>query len=222
MSQTMMATIERTTAFVVADADGNVVAVTQTLGTWGGNFYVTPGLGFLYNDKLGSYGGEPADYGARLPNARHGSSLAPTVVFRGTGRERRAVLGTGAAGNAWITSAVYAIVTGIVDQQLDAQHAIELPRFLLSQRRASADAANAFTVQVEAGLAPEVLARLAALGSQVQPISLPGELRMGYAALVVMGAGQVAAAADPRRSGTAGAVGCGRGEGTSCQLDTYR
>ena len=29
-----------TTAFTVADADGNVVAVTQTLGTWGGNFYV--------------------------------------------------------------------------------------------------------------------------------------------------------------------------------------
>ena len=27
-----------TTAFMVADADGNVVAVTQTLGTWGGNF----------------------------------------------------------------------------------------------------------------------------------------------------------------------------------------
>ena len=35
-----------TTSFVVADADGNAVAVTQTLGTWGGNFYVTPGLGF--------------------------------------------------------------------------------------------------------------------------------------------------------------------------------
>lgn len=210
-----------TTAFVVADADGNVVAVTQTLGTWGGNFYVTKGLGFLYNDKLGSYGNDPAEYGARLPNARHGSSLAPTIVFRGTGRERRAVLGTGAAGNAWITSAVYSIVTGIADQELDAQHAIELPRFLLSQRRASAEATSAFAVQVEAGLAPAVLARLAALGNQVQMISLPGELRMGYAALVVIGAGQAIGAADPRRSGTAGAVGCGRNEATGCQLDTY-
>ncbi len=210
-----------TTAFVVADADGNVVAVTQTLGTWGGNFYVTPGLGFLYNDKLGSYGDDPAEYGARLPNARHGSSLAPTIVFRGTGKERRAVLGTGAAGNAWITSAVYSIVTGIVDQQVDAQHAIELPRFLLSQRRAWADVSGAFTVQVEAGLAPGVHARLEALGHQVQPISLSGEVRMGYAALVVVGAGQVVGAADPRRSGAAGAVGCGRNETAGCQLDTY-
>ena len=35
-----------TTAFVVGDGEGNLVSVTQTLGTWGGNFYVTPGLGF--------------------------------------------------------------------------------------------------------------------------------------------------------------------------------
>ena len=210
-----------TTAFVVADAGGNVVAVTQTLGTWGGNFYVTPGLGFLYNDKLGSYGDDPAEYGARLPNARHGSSLAPTIVFRGTGPQRRAVLGTGAAGNAWITSAVYAIISGVLDQQLDPQHAIELPRFLLSQRRASADPSNAFAIQVEAGVAPGVLQRLKALGNQVQPVSLTGELRMGYAALVVVGAGQVVGAADPRRSGTAGAVGCVRDQGAGCQLDSY-
>src|SRR5690606_27394807 len=73
-----------TTTFAVADAEGNMVSVTQTLGTWGGNFYVTPGLGFLYNDKLNSYGRNPEGFGARLPNARHGSTLAPTPALRGT------------------------------------------------------------------------------------------------------------------------------------------
>ena len=48
-----------TTAFALADGDGNMVSVTQTLGTWGGNFYVTPGLGFIYNDKLRSYNANP-------------------------------------------------------------------------------------------------------------------------------------------------------------------
>ena len=33
-----------TTAFVVADAEGNMIAFTQTLCTWGGNFYVSKGL----------------------------------------------------------------------------------------------------------------------------------------------------------------------------------
>ena len=41
-----------TSALVVADRDGNVVVVTQTLSTWGGSFYVSPGLGFLYNNHL--------------------------------------------------------------------------------------------------------------------------------------------------------------------------
>ena len=115
-----------TTAFTVADNDGNAVAVTQTLGTWGGNFYVTPGLGFLSNDKLTSYGTDPTQYGYRLPFARHGSTLAPTIVFKG----KKPVFAVGAAGNAWITSAVYESLLGALDYGLDAQRALELPRFL--------------------------------------------------------------------------------------------
>jgi gamma-glutamyltranspeptidase/glutathione hydrolase len=189
-----------TTAFAVADADGNVVAATQTLGTWGGTFYVSPGLGFLYNDKLTSYGTDPDEYGARLPYARHGSSLAPTIVFR----DRRPVLAAGAAGNAWITSAVYSIVTAVLDAKLDAQHAIEQPRFLLTQQRG--EARREYVVQVEDGVAPSVMRRLEAMGHVFQPISLVGELRMGYAAVITIGDRAVTAAADPRRSGIAGAV----------------
>ncbi len=148
-----------TTAFTVADAAGNVVAVTQTLGTWGGTFHVTPGLGFLYNDKLTSYPLDPGAYGARLPNARHGSSLAPTIVLRGTGRDARPVLAIGAAGNAWITSAVLAGVIGVIDEGLDAQRALELPRFLPTGRGlATLGAAARIELDVEDGFAPGSIA----------------------------------------------------------------
>jgi gamma-glutamyltranspeptidase len=210
-----------TTAFAVADGAGNAVSVTQTLGTWGGNFYVTPGLGFLYNDKLTSYGSDPDQYGARLPFARHGSSLAPTLVFTGAGATRRPVLATGAAGNAWITSVVYSIVTGVLDHRLPVQQAIESPRFLVGGRggggagaggaasgAGSGDQAG-FVIQVEYGFAPEVTRRLRAVGHELVAISLPGELRMGYAAAITIGEGRVTAGADPRRSGAAGAVECG-------------
>ena len=204
-----------TTSFAVADADGNVVSTTQTLGTWGGNFYVTSGLGFLYNDKLTSYGSDPAEYGARLPYARHGSSLAPTIVFTGTGARRRPVLATGAAGNAWITAAVYAIVTGVLDQKLDPQRAVEQPRFLVGERPAAAG--RDYVVQIEAGIAPDVLRRLESMGHRFEQISLDGELRMGYAAVIAIGAREVEAGADPRRSGTAGAIGCGAREDAGCR-----
>jgi gamma-glutamyltranspeptidase len=190
-----------TTAFTVADADGNVVAVTQTLGTWGGNFYVSPGLGFLYNDKLTSYGTDPNAYGARLPYARHGSSLAPTIVFKGT----RPVLAVGAAGNAWITSAVYQTLTGMLDQKLGPQQALELPRFLLGGQR-TVQGRRESVIEMEDGFSPEVIERLKQMGYAVNYISLPGELRMGYGAAVRIGEKEVTAGADPRRAGAAGAI----------------
>ena len=203
-----------TTAFAVADAEGNVVSVTQTLGTWGGNFYMSPGLGFLYNDKLNSYGNDPDEYGARLPNARHGSTLAPTIAFRGDGAARRPVLAAAAAGNAWITSAVYSAVVGVLDQHLDAQRAIELPRFLIGQQRGETRAD--YQVQIEDGFSPSMLRELTAFGHSFQRISLPGELRMGYAAVITFGDRTVTAGADPRRAGASGAIGCAGDKDGSC------
>lgn len=201
-----------TTAFAVADADGNVVATTQTLGTWGGNFYVTPGLGFLYNDKLTSYGSDPSAYGARLPFARHGSTISPTIVFEGSGKSMRASMALGAAGNAWITSAVYQTLVGMIDQRLDPQAALELPRFLIGggfgggRGGAGAAVPAGATIQMEDGFSPEVMKRLEAMGYRTQIVSLPGELREGYGAAVRIDKGRVTAGADPRRAGAAGAV----------------
>lgn len=199
-----------TTAFAVADADGNAVAVTQTLGTWGGNFYVSPGLGFLYNDKLTSYGTDPGGYGARIPYARHGSTLAPTLVFRGAGAERRPVLAVGAAGNQWITSAVYQTLVGVVDFGLGPQQALELPRFIPSGRGGGpgpgAGTGRQLTLDIEDGLSPDVMRRMRAMGYEFNRISVRGELRMGYGAAVVVGNGVATAGADPRRAGAAGAV----------------
>jgi gamma-glutamyltranspeptidase len=50
------------------------------------------------------------------------------------------------------------------------------------------------------------MAQLRKMGYEFNRISVRGELRMGYGAAVVIGNGVVTAGADPRRSGTAGAV----------------
>ncbi|MGH7483952.1 MAG: gamma-glutamyltransferase family protein, partial [Longimicrobiales bacterium] len=194
-----------TTSFVVAAVDGSIVSTTQTLGTWGGNFYVTPGLGFLYNDKLGSYADDRDDYGARLPNARHGSTISPTIGYRGTGTSKRPWFGIGAAGNAWITAAVYEMAVAMMDFGLGPQDALELPRFLPSSR-SGAGGEREPVVLIESGVSPDVLRALEAMGHRFQTISLPGELRMGYGAAAMIGDGRATAGADPRRSGAAGAV----------------
>ncbi|MCZ6857944.1 MAG: gamma-glutamyltransferase [Gemmatimonadetes bacterium] len=196
-----------TTAFAVADANGNMVSVTQTLGTWGGNFYVSPGLGFLYNDKLNSYSSDPSSYNARLPYARNRTSIAPTLIFRGTEDDRRPRAAVGAAGNAWITSAVYQMVAAMIDADLGPQEALELPRFLVGGRRQpGANGARNVVIQIEDGISPVVLRELEAMGHVFQRISLRGELRMGYGAVVLIDGNRVRAGGDPRRAGAGGAI----------------
>jgi len=200
-----------TTAFVVGDADGSVVAVTQTLGTWGGGFYVTPGLGFLYNDKLNSYGNDTTvnGYGVRIPFARHGSTLAPAIVVEGSGAKRKAVMAVGAAGNNWITSAVYQTLVGMIDAKLDPQAALEQPRFQLGggggRGRGGAPIAGV-GIQVEDGFSPAVIKQLETMGYRVQFVSLMGEVREGYGAALRIDGDKVTAGADPRRAGAAGAI----------------
>ncbi len=185
-----------TTSFAVADAAGNAVSVTQTLGTWGGNFYVTPGLGFLYNDKFNSYRSDPDAYGTRLPYARNTTIISPTIVYDGDGPSKRPLLAVGAAGNAWITAAVYSAVVGVIDHAMGPQEALELPRML----------PGGGGIQIEDGFAPDAIARLEAMGHSFRRISLKGELRMGYGAAVLVKDGVARAGADPRRSGAAGAA----------------
>ena len=76
-----------TTAFAVVDAEGNMIAVTQTLSTWGGTFYVSDGLGFLYNNHLRFGGGSGP--GRFLPLARSSSTSVPTLVFKTAGASSR-------------------------------------------------------------------------------------------------------------------------------------
>ena len=125
-----------------------------------------------------------------------------------------------AAGNAWITSAVYQSLLGVLDYNLSPQQALELPRFLPGGGlggggapgggRGGAGGAPAaptpYNIQLEDGFSPTVIARLRALGYGLSFVSLRGEVREGYGAAVRVDGRVVTAGADPRRAGTAGAI----------------
>jgi gamma-glutamyltranspeptidase len=147
-------------------------------------------------------------YGVRLPFARHGSTLAPTIVFEGSGARRKTVMAVGAAGNNWITSAVYETLAGMIDARLDPQAALEQPRFQIGGGggRGRGGAADGVGIQLEDGFAPSVVKQLESMGYRPQFISLMGELREGYGAALRISDGKVTAGADPRRAGAAGAI----------------
>jgi gamma-glutamyltranspeptidase len=193
-----------TTAFVVADSHGNMVAVTQTLSTWGGTFYVSDGLGFLYNNHLRSHRTRHGAYGQLLPLARSSSTAAPTLVFRQGIGGVSPWLALGAAGNAWIGTSVYTMLTAIVDGGLSVQQAIEAPRFLVARDPADRQGLKAI-VQIEDRIPRRTLDDLEARGHRFVKIGRKGELRYGYAAAVQVDvqAGRVDGGAEPRRSHSA-------------------
>jgi gamma-glutamyltranspeptidase len=199
-----------TTAFVVADAEGNMIAFTQTLSTWGGNYYVSKGLGFLYNDHFrGGRGG--TGFGSMVPLMRTSTTSVPTLVFApAQGGSQSGIpgftprLAVGCAGNAWIPASVYSIILNVVDGGMPAQQAIEAPRLLIGGGEGGRS-----RVQIEDRLPRPLLAELEARGHSFAKVGRKGEVKYGYAALAVVNTskGTVQGGADPRRSHATAAPG---------------
>ena len=191
-----------TTSFAAADAEGNMVAVTQTLSTWGGNFYVSKGLGFLYNDHF--RGGRGTGYGSMLPLQRASSTSVPTLVFAPSEGDQGRYgisgftprLAVGAAGNAWIPASVYNIILNVVDGGMGAQRAIEAPRMLIGSTPTGS------RVQIEDRIPRSLLEKLEAMGHAFARVGRKGEVAQGYAAVALVNAakGTVEGGAEPRRS----------------------
>ena len=190
-----------TTSFAVADADGNMIAVTQTLSTWGDTFYVSKGLGFLYNNHLRSTRTTPGAYGSLVPLMWSSTASVPTLVFENTADGDVPRLALGCAGNAWIPVTVYDIILGVVDGKLGAQAAIEAPRFLPARDPADPREDGALT-QIEDRFPRAILQDLAARGHKFQKIGRKGEVRYGYAAAITVDVKnrRVEGGAEPRRS----------------------
>ena len=190
-----------TSGFVIADTEGNIIAVTQTLSTWGGSFYVTPGLGFLYNNHLRANRITPGVYGQLMPLTRSSTANLPLLAFREEDGRRLPRFGVATAGNAWIPAATYSIVTAILDGGLSMQRAIEAPRFLVGRDLASTNVAAA-RVEIEDRFPRAILQELAARGHRFHKVGRKGELRYGYASGVMIDSdrGRVEGGADPRRS----------------------
>jgi gamma-glutamyltranspeptidase len=188
-----------TSALVAVDGDGTVVVITQTLSTWGGSFYVSPGLGFLYNNHLRMARARRGTPGALVPHARSSSANASTIVCREVDGRLVPRLALGAAGSAWIVPSVVEVIQGVVDGGLGAQAAVEAPRLRVDETG---------EVQIEDRFPRRVVAELTRRGHVVARIGGKGELRYGFVSAVAFGpeTGRLDAGADPRRSHAAVAV----------------
>jgi len=126
---------EHTTHFSVVDAAGNAVANTYTINeSYGAGATTT--TGFLLNDTMDDYTTQPgvpnklfgliqSDANAIAPGKRSLSSMTPTIVLR----DGKLSFVTGSPGGPRIISATILSVLNWMRLSMDAQAAINAPRF---------------------------------------------------------------------------------------------
>ncbi len=112
-----------TTHLVTADAQGNIVTMTHTLGMMSG--VITNGLGFMYNGAMGVFDPRPGRAGSIAPGKSRFSSLCPTIVFNGN----QPILALGAPGGTQIAMGVLQVMMNVIDFGMTPQEAILAPRF---------------------------------------------------------------------------------------------
>jgi gamma-glutamyltranspeptidase / glutathione hydrolase len=124
-----------TTHFSVVDSAGNAVASTYTLNDSYGS-HVTSSAGFLLNDEMDDFTTQPgvpnalfglmqSDANAIAPNHRPLSSMTPTMLLR----DGKLSFVTGSPGGPAIISATLLTVIDWMRLGMDAQAAINAPRF---------------------------------------------------------------------------------------------
>ena len=116
---------ESTTHVSVADSQGNVVSMTQTLSRSFGAKVATLGLGFPYNSFLESFNvDKPQCPGYLQPNLPCSTDIAPTIVLKDG--VFFAALGT--PGSNRIPGLVADVVSKMVDRGMSVRDAVTAPR----------------------------------------------------------------------------------------------
>ena len=115
---------DHTTSMSVADADGNLVCLTQSLGSPYGSGVMIPGTGVIMNNFL-NWGDLAADSpNAISPGERLAMCLAPSI----TTRNGHGVLALGTPGSYGILQTTVQAMVGYFDYGFELQDAINMPR----------------------------------------------------------------------------------------------
>jgi len=187
-----------TTHFTIADALGNVVAITTTLNDNFGSGFIVPGCGFFLNSEMDDFTtspGKPNRVGlvqgpanSIEPGKRMASSMSPTIVMAGG----KPYLALGTRGGPTIPTTVLQVVLNVTVFRKSLFDAVAAPRY---HEQALPD-----EVTYERDRAPQkTIDALNAMGHPVVPRDPIGDVQA-----IMFDAGRIIAVADPRNGGAAG------------------
>ncbi len=179
-----------TTYLCVADRDGNVVSLIESVFSAFGAKAIVPGTGVLLNDRLRGFSLDPASPNAVAPRKRPIHTLNTVLALDGS--TPRYVFGT--PGRHAQVQTNFQLAVALIDMDLDVQEAIEAPRWFHESGR---------TLKLESRFPEEARRGLEGRGHELAPLAAWDEVTGGAQAIEVDPSGAFAGGADPRREGVA-------------------
>jgi gamma-glutamyltranspeptidase/glutathione hydrolase len=179
-----------TTSFSIADREGNLVCVTQSLGSPFGSGVVVPGTGLCLNNFLYWADVQPGSPNLATPGAPLPICMAPSITLR----DGQPILALGTPGSYGILQTQVQAMVQSIDHGLPLQHAIEAPRARLMDGR---------KVLLEDRIDSGVIGALRGRGHDADPIGADWTMMVGgmQAVAIDPSTGVMTGAADPRRDG---------------------
>jgi gamma-glutamyltranspeptidase/glutathione hydrolase len=177
-----------TTQISVMDRDGNIVSLTQTLGTFFGSGITASGV--LLNNGMSNFA-STARVNIIQPNKQPRSSIAPSILLK----SEKPFMVVGSPGAARIPATMVTLIVNAVDYGLDAEKTNSAPRFLCQRSDQYLSLESRFTTETQDGMKKK--------GHQLQ---LYGDFDLffgGAQIILIDSSGTMYGSADPRRGGVA-------------------
>jgi len=176
----------------VIDADGNMVALTQSINFFLGAHVFVPEAGILMNNTMADFDPEPGHPNSIAPGKIPLSNMSPLFVLEDD--HPSYILGT--PGGTRIASTLVRLIVGLIDWRLPLDEAVDAPRFH----------SEGSTLSIESRLPASWVS---AMEDRGHPMEIKGAFDLFFGgvhavALVDGGGGSsYLGVADPRRSGQA-------------------
>ncbi len=149
-----------TTHLCTADADGNIVAATQTIHSPFGSKVTVPGTGMLLNNTMNIFDPHPGLANSIAPGKRMTSSMAPVIVRR----DGAPYFTVGLPGATKIFPSAMQAIINVIDFGMSPQRAVEAPRAWTQGQE----------LNLEGGFDTAVKAELARRGHTIEEVKLVG------------------------------------------------
>ena len=183
-----------TTHLNVVDGEGNMVALTQTLGDFFGSRVVAADTGVLLSDEMRHLHLDPSDPSRLEPGKRSRSNESPIIILK----DGKPYMAIGTPGSDGIWQHLVQVIANVIDFGMDIQTAITVPRM----RTSGVEAGTAIkpTFVMEDRIPAATMDALRAKGYEIRPISRSGAVN---GIIIDPSTGFRLGGADPREDGYA-------------------